>query len=76
MVLGLLYQVIVNDNYDDRLSIIWIVVFDNVMLYNSVMGTNIMKQPVVSNMYSADAGSRYLPNIAIRVPDYRVSYES
>jgi len=30
---GLLYQVIVNGNYDEGLSIIWIMVFDNVMLY-------------------------------------------
>jgi hypothetical protein len=28
--------------------VIWIMVFDNVMLYSSVMATNIMKQPAVS----------------------------
>jgi hypothetical protein len=43
-----MYQVIVNDNYDDGLSVIWIMVFENVMLYSSVMGNNTMKQPVVS----------------------------
>jgi hypothetical protein len=52
-------------------------IFQNVMLYSLVMGTNIMEKPAVSInvrgvFYSEDGGSRFLPNTATHLPNYTV----